>query len=159
LLLLALVVLAGVIGLVVSQNLDTSDTPETTDPAVSSSAGATSAEQTSAEQTTDEQTSTQQTSTESTESTTSTATSTTSAAPEVIVLDSDDYFGRPLDEVTAELEGLGLVVEAVPVEDERVNNGQIEENTVGRIKPEGEVQEGDVITVPYAVPVPEGNDG
>jgi len=154
-----------VIGLVVSQNLDTSDTPETTDPAVSSSAGATSAEQTSAEQTTAEQTtdeqtsaetSTQQTSTESTESTTSTATSTTSAAPEVIVLDSDDYFGRPLDEVTAELEGLGLVVEAVPVEDERVNNGQIEENTVGRIKPEGEVQEGDVITVPYAVPVPEG---
>ncbi len=167
LLVLALVVLAGVIGLVVAQNLDSSQTPEqTTDPSVTTSAGETSAEQTTAEQTTAEQTTAEETTVEQTsaeqttaeETTTTTATTTTPPPEEELVsVNRDDFFARPLDQVVADLEALNLVPIPREVPDQRVNDGQVAEGTVGEVSPTGEVPVGSEIDVPYAVPV-EGDD-
>jgi len=173
LLILALVVLAGVIGLVVAQNLGGSDTPEqTTDPAVSSSAGQTgssgaatttgetSTEQTSAEQTSAEETTTEATTTAETTTEEPTTTPPPSTSPpaeeELVTVNVEDYFAQPLDEVTAALEELGLVPIPREVPDQRVNDGQIEEGTVGEVSPNGnDVPVGTEIDVPYAVPVEE----
>ncbi|MDQ3465507.1 MAG: serine/threonine protein kinase [Actinomycetota bacterium] len=136
---LALVVLAGVIGLVVAQNLDTSDTPEqTTGPTVTT-------EQTTTEQTTAEQTTTEATTTEQT---------TTEPPPEeeTVNLNPADYVGRDIDTVTDELEELGFEVNPDPME-----TNQFPPGTVGQIDPSGEQEVGTEITVPYAVPVENGD--
>jgi cytoskeletal protein RodZ len=153
-----------VIGLVVAQNLDSGDTPgQTTDPVVTSSSQQSSAEQTTAEQTSAEETTPEETTPEETtpeETTTTTATTTTPPPEEETVLvDPEVYFGQPLEQVTTALEELGLVPVPREVPTQGVDDGQIEEGTVGQVSPAGEQPVGTEIDVPYAVPVGDGGGG
>jgi serine/threonine-protein kinase len=86
-----------------------------------------------------------------------TAAPATETGPSSFVLASDDYVGRPVGEVEAELGGLGLSVERVPQETAAQGPG-----TVTAVSPAGSVRKGDRVTVSYAVapapavaPVPE----
>ena len=169
LLVVALLVLAGVIGLVVAQNLSDSGNPgqTTTTTTQQTSAG----EQTTANQTTDptsESTTSQASTTAETTSeetttttatTTTTTTTTTTSQPEIVTVDAGEYRGQDVDSVVADLESLGLVADPVPVEDRRVNDGTIAEGTVGTVTPNGELEVGTTVTVPYAVPAPGNGNG
>ncbi|MGY1811173.1 serine/threonine protein kinase [Blastococcus sp. SYSU D00820] len=57
-----------------------------------------------------------------------------------------DLVGRPVDEVEAELAGLGLAVERAPVAD-----GAVAPGTVTGVTPVGELRVGDRVTVSFAV--------
>ncbi|GAA2041213.1 hypothetical protein GCM10009720_22120 [Yaniella flava] len=61
-----------------------------------------------------------------------------------VEIDPDDYVGRNIDEVTAELEELGFTVEAV----ERDDSDPF--GTVIALNPTGEVEEGEEITVTFS---------
>ncbi len=67
-----------------------------------------------------------------------------------VQVDEGDYVGRNVDEVAAELEGLGLNVSR----DELDNPGDEDENTVEGVNPSGTLQEGDTVTVSYWGPPP-----
>ncbi|MGI8532227.1 MAG: serine/threonine-protein kinase [Geodermatophilaceae bacterium] len=169
LLVVALLVLAGVIGLVVAQNMDQSGGG--TDPGVSGSTatstqpGQTSTSQTasssapSSAPTTTASTTDTTTTTTTTATTTDTTTSATTTATETVTISAGDYRGQNVDSVVSRLEGLGLVANSTPVEDQRVNDGTIAEGTVGTITPDGTLNVGTTVTVPYAVPVPTKGKG
>jgi beta-lactam-binding protein with PASTA domain len=79
------------------------------------------------------------------------------AQPETVTLVADDYVGRPVDEVQADLAGLGLHAQPKPVVTAEGDDG-----TVIAVDPSGQVPVGDVVTVSYAVPpsqVSEDGDG
>jgi len=141
LLVVALLVLAGVIALAVAQNLNDS-APPTTPGSTSTSAEQTSAEQTSAEQTTTSESTSTETTTE--ETTTTTETTTTEPSEETIVLDVEQYRGRDIADVTADLEGQGFTVVEDPVP-----NDQFPDGVVITITPNGEVPVGSEITVRF----------
>jgi serine/threonine-protein kinase len=69
--------------------------------------------------------------------------STTSAA--TVTIDADDYIGRNVDEVAQELRDLGLQVSTRRVD----NPGEEEADTVENVSPDGELEEGDKVTVTY----------
>jgi beta-lactam-binding protein with PASTA domain len=75
----------------------------------------------------------------------------TSEGPETVQVDESDYIGRPVGQVVAELEGLGLNVSR----DELDNPGTEDENTVAGVNPSGTLEEGDSVTVSYWGPAPE----
>jgi serine/threonine-protein kinase len=76
---------------------------------------------------------------------------TTSATPDTTVtIDEDDYLGRDLKDVEKELEKLGLRVDTNELE----NPGTETENAVDSVDPDGELQEGDTVTVSYFGPAP-----
>lgn len=62
-----------------------------------------------------------------------------------IQIDADDYIGRNVDAVTAELEDLGLTVRT----DELANPGNQGENLVEGVNPSGSLSKGDAVTVSY----------
>jgi eukaryotic-like serine/threonine-protein kinase len=74
-----------------------------------------------------------------------TPTKPTSSAPETIDLDPNDYIGRDIDEVSADLAGLGLRVNAEPVD----NPGDKEADTVKSVKPTRGLSEGATVTVEF----------
>jgi len=76
---------------------------------------------------------------------------TQSEGPETIQVNEGDYIGRPVGEVVAELQGLGLNVQR----DELDNPGGEDENTVDGVNPSGTLEEGDSVTVSYWGPAPE----
>jgi serine/threonine-protein kinase len=69
----------------------------------------------------------------------------TSSAPAEVQIDEDDYLGRPVDDVAAELRDLGLRVQTEPVD----NPGDEEADTVASVSPTGTLAEGDTVTVEY----------
>jgi serine/threonine-protein kinase len=80
-----------------------------------------------------------------------------------VAVASDDYVDRPLEEVQAELAGLGLLVTPEPVETEDTEPG-----LVTAVEPEGDLTPGSTVTVSYAVapeeaeeppPADEGDQG
>ncbi len=82
---------------------------------------------------------------------TASPTSSTPAPPSTVAVAADDYVGRPVQEVQAELVALGLRVEVVPV-----TTADVAEGTVTGVDPSGEVPLEGAVTVAYAVaPVPE----
>jgi serine/threonine protein kinase len=83
-----------------------------------------------------------------------TASESSSSAPAPISLDSGDYVGRNVDEVSADLRDLGLRVDAQPVD----NPGGKDADTVRSVSPTKGLSEGDTVTVEYyreAEPTPE----
>ncbi|NYG54190.1 protein kinase domain-containing protein [Nocardioides perillae] len=68
-----------------------------------------------------------------------------------VLVDPDDYVGRPLDEVVADLRSLGLEVR----EDEVDNPGGEEPGIVTAVDPAGDLEEGDRVTVSYWGPEPD----
>jgi eukaryotic-like serine/threonine-protein kinase len=80
------------------------------------------------------------------ESTTSGPTTSEPPRPQTVAVVADDYVGRPLDEVQGELTGLGLRVQATPVETEEEDSG-----VVTAVDPAGELTPGTVVAVSYAV--------
>jgi serine/threonine-protein kinase len=74
-----------------------------------------------------------------------TPTEETTSAPAEVQIDEDDYLGRPVDDVVAELRDLGLRVETQPVD----NPGDEEADTVASVRPTGTLAEGDTVTVEY----------
>jgi serine/threonine-protein kinase len=60
-------------------------------------------------------------------------------------VNADDYVGRPVDDVVAELEGLGLKTKTK----EQENLGTEEAGAVDSLDPTGTVEEGTTITVTY----------
>jgi serine/threonine-protein kinase len=76
--------------------------------------------------------------------------SATSAAeptgPSTVVLATDDYLGRPVAEVEAELGAMGLSVQRVPEQTAAQAPG-----TVTAVSPSGAVREGALVTVSFAV--------
>jgi len=74
-----------------------------------------------------------------------TPTKESSSAPAEVVIDEDDYLGRDVDEVAAELKGLGLKVETRPVD----NPDGKDADTVAAVHPDGRLAEGDTVTVDY----------
>jgi serine/threonine-protein kinase len=71
------------------------------------------------------------------------------AEPSSVVLAADDYVGRPVGDVEAELGGLGLSVERVPQETAAQAPG-----LVTAVSPAGSVPEGARVAVSYAVAPP-----
>ena len=65
--------------------------------------------------------------------------------PETFSIDPDDYVGRDVGEVEAELRELGLD----PVREELDNDGSQEENTVESVSPTDDLQEGDIVALQY----------
>jgi eukaryotic-like serine/threonine-protein kinase len=70
---------------------------------------------------------------------------TASSEPEPINLDADDYVGRDVDEVSADLRDLGLKVDARPVD----NPGDKDADTVKSVSPTSGLTEGASVTVEY----------
>jgi serine/threonine protein kinase len=75
----------------------------------------------------------------------STTSETSSSAPAEVSIDEDDYLGRPVDNVVAELRDLGLKVDTAPVD----NPGDEEADTVASVSPTSGLVEGDTVTVEY----------
>ncbi len=69
----------------------------------------------------------------------------TATEAETVDVDADDYVGRPVDDVVAELEALGLKTKTK----EQENLGTEEAGTVDALDPTGTVEEGTSITVTY----------
>jgi serine/threonine-protein kinase len=82
---------------------------------------------------------------ESTSSQTQSSSPSESASPEEIVLDPDDYVGRDVDDVAADLRDLGLKVDTRPVP----NPGGQESDSVESLTPTSGLVEGDTVTVTY----------
>jgi eukaryotic-like serine/threonine-protein kinase len=80
------------------------------------------------------------------ESTTSAPTTSEPPRPQTVAVVADDDVGRPLDEVQGELTGLGLRVQATPVETDEEDSG-----VVTAVDPTGELIPGTVVAVSYAV--------
>ena len=60
-------------------------------------------------------------------------------------IDEDDYIGRNVDEVAAELRAMGLEVDTQPID----NPGDEETDTVASVSPTSGLFEGDTVTVEY----------
>ncbi len=76
------------------------------------------------------------------------------ASPSTVRVAAEGYVGRPVEEVRAELEALGLQVAIEPV-----TTADVPEGTVTTVDPTGEVPLDGTVTVGYAVaPVPEPQD-
>jgi serine/threonine protein kinase len=114
-LLLALAVLAAIIGIVVFANQGDDDPGNPSEPSTSETTKKSPSQSQSSE------------------------------GPDSIQVNEADYVGRPVDEVVAELKGLGLKVKR----DKLDNPGTEDENTVEGVNPSGTLQEGDSITVSY----------
>ncbi len=71
--------------------------------------------------------------------------------PETFDIDESAYVGRDVDEVSADLRGLGLSVDAQQID----NPGDQEPDTVSGVSPTSGLIEGDTVTVTYYGPVPE----
>jgi serine/threonine-protein kinase len=99
----------------------------------------------STDQPTSEQSSRQQSSSSAPATTQSPSESATTTAPATVDVNPDDYVGRPVDDVVADLEGLGLSTET----QEKENLGTEEAGTVDSLDPTGTVDEGTTITVTY----------
>jgi len=69
----------------------------------------------------------------------------TETEPETFSINPDDYVGRDVKEVEADLKALGLK----PAKEELDNDGTQEENTVESVSPTDNLQEGDTVTVQY----------
>ena len=79
-------------------------------------------------------------------------------APQTVTVNPDDYIGRNKKDVERELRDLGLVVTTQEVE----NTEGGEKDTVTSVDPNGELQEGDSVTVSYLgkpPPQPPPTDG
>ena len=100
---------------------------------------------TSTDEPTTEQSSQQSPEQSSSASATSESPSETETAPETVDVDPDDYVGRPVDDVVAELEGLGLKTKG----QEQENPGTEEAGAVDSLDPTGTVDQGTTITVTY----------
>ena len=137
LVLVALLVALGVLAVFIAQNADDSQgaAPDDTG-AVSSAAGTDDATGQDGEPTVEEP----------------------PAEPELVPVDTAAYVGRPIDEVQAELEGLGLVVDAIEVEvtpgvlqQAGLENQPIEKDSVlGTLPTQTEVPPGSTVQVFYA---------
>jgi serine/threonine-protein kinase len=77
---------------------------------------------------------------------TPTPTSTAPAPPSTVTVVADDYVGRPVEEVQAELAALQLQVAVAPETTEDAPEG-----TVTAVEPSGELSIGSTVTVSYAV--------
>ncbi len=75
----------------------------------------------------------------------------TTEEPTTVTVTEGDYVGRGVDDVVAELEGLGLAVS----QQEQENDGSGDEGTVTGVSPSGELPEGASVTVSYLGPEPE----
>jgi serine/threonine-protein kinase len=82
---------------------------------------------------------------------------TTSAPPATVTIDENDYLGRDVKDVEKELKDLKLKVDTVEID----NPGTETEGAVAGVDPDGELQEGDPVTVSYygKSPVPEVTPG
>ncbi|MGZ5404932.1 MAG: serine/threonine-protein kinase, partial [Nocardioides sp.] len=69
----------------------------------------------------------------------------TETAPESFSLDSDNYVGRDIRDVEADLRALGLE----PTRERLDNDGSQEQDTVESLRPTDDLREGDTITVRY----------
>jgi serine/threonine-protein kinase len=69
----------------------------------------------------------------------------TSSAPAEVTIDENDYLGRDVDAVAAELRDKGLEVDTQPID----NPGDEEPDTVANISPTSGLHEGDTVTVEY----------
>ena len=69
----------------------------------------------------------------------------TSSAPAEVQINEDDYLGRPVDEVAAELRDKGLEVDTQPVD----NPGDKDADTVANVRPTAGLVKGDTVTVEY----------
>ena len=69
----------------------------------------------------------------------------TETEPETFSIDPDDYVGRDVQDVEAELRALGLK----PAKEKLDNDGTQEEDTVESVSPTDDLQEGDTVTVQY----------
>ena len=74
-----------------------------------------------------------------------TPTEESSSAPAEVQIDEDDYIGRNVDEVAAELRAKGLEVDTQPID----NPGDEEADTVASVRPTTGLVEGDTVTVEY----------
>ncbi|MCZ2826724.1 MULTISPECIES: protein kinase domain-containing protein [unclassified Modestobacter] len=98
---------------------------------------------------TDTSTTTPTTSAEPTSSPTPTTEETTIPSAVLVEVDADDYLGRRIGDVEADLIGLGLSVNAVPRE-----TADDDEGAVLAVAPDGELAEGTLVTVTYATAPP-----
>ncbi|MCZ2804789.1 protein kinase [Modestobacter sp. VKM Ac-2983] len=98
---------------------------------------------------TDTSTTTPTTSAEQTAPTTSTAEETTAPSAVLVEVDPDDYLGRRIGDVEADLIGLSLSVRAVPQQ-----TADADEGAVLAVSPAGELAQGAVVTVTYATAPP-----
>ncbi|WP_298517052.1 protein kinase [uncultured Nocardioides sp.] len=69
----------------------------------------------------------------------------TSSAPAEVQINAQDYLGRPVDEVSAELRAKGLEVDARPVD----NPGGKDADTVAAVRPTAGLVEGDTVIVEF----------
>ena len=74
---------------------------------------------------------------------------------ETVTVAAEDYLGDPVDQAEAELEALGLKVDTEEVD----NPGDQEPETVAGLAPEGELAEGDSVTLTFWSELPEEDDG
>ncbi|MCZ2813798.1 protein kinase [Modestobacter sp. VKM Ac-2979] len=98
---------------------------------------------------TDTSTTTPTTNAEQTSPTTPTTEETTTRSAVLVEVDADDYLGRRIGDVEADLIGLGLSVSAVPRQTADADEGE-----VLAVTPAGELAEGTVVTVTYATAPP-----
>ena len=69
----------------------------------------------------------------------------TSSAPAEVQINEDDYLGRNVDEVAAELRDKGLEVDTQPID----NPGDEDADTVASVRPTSGLVEGDTVTVEF----------
>ncbi len=74
-----------------------------------------------------------------------TPTEESSSAPAEVQIDEDDYIGRNVDEVAAELRAKGLEVDLQPID----NPGDEETDAVASVRPTSGLVEGDTVTVEF----------
>ena len=74
-----------------------------------------------------------------------TPTEESSSAPAEVQIDEDDYIGRNVDEVAAELRAKGLEVDLQPID----NPGDEDADTVASVSPTSGLVEGDTVTVEF----------
>ena len=143
---LAVILLVGVIALiaVAATNGDDDDDPTAEEP-----------RRTRSSQTQEPTSEPSETETTSEETTSETPDETTSATEsETFSINPDDYVGRDIKDVEADLKALGLK----PSKEKLDNDGTHEEDTVESVSPTDDLQEGDAVTVQYwdkATPVEE----
>jgi serine/threonine-protein kinase len=75
----------------------------------------------------------------------------TTQGPDTVEVNEGDYVGRPVDDVVAELQNLGLNVQRNQLD----NPGDQEEGIVDGVNPSGTLEEGDSVTVSFWGPAPE----
>jgi serine/threonine-protein kinase len=115
-------------------------------------------EPTATDQPTTAESTPQQQSTQPSETPSETPSQSSEPAPQTVTVNPDDYVGRKKKDVERELRDLGLVVTTQEVE----NTEGGEKDTVTSVDPNGELQEGDSVTVSFLgkpAPQPPPTDG